>query len=126
IEAKNEDPVNPLVGYSDEAAAWIKHGVVGMRACLLFTIRARFAGQVHQIAAWSQASVLLDGHHADIASAVISGDDPAAGRIERAGGTTDRRTGFLPPQDCRLSAVMRPFCLSITYALTSSRSACTE
>jgi hypothetical protein len=32
----------------------------------------------------------------------------------------------LPPQDCRLSAVMCPFCLSIAYALTSSRSACTE
>src|SRR6516225_1644329 len=45
--------------------------------------RARLAGQVDQIAARPQVSVLLDRHHADRAGAVISGDDPAAGRINR-------------------------------------------
>src|SRR5262245_55211126 len=73
VEAKDEDPVKPLVGHSDEPAARIKHSVVGMRACLLFTIRARLAGQVDQIAARPQVSVLLDRHHADRAGAVISG-----------------------------------------------------
>src|SRR5215813_15284333 len=91
VEAKDEDPVKPLVGHSDEPTARIKHSVVRMRACLLFTIRARLAGQVGQIAARPQVSVLPDRHHADRAGAVIS-----------------------------------PFCLSIAYALTSSRSACTE
>src|SRR5262249_50860817 len=74
VEAKDEDPVKPLVGHSDEPAARIEHSVVGMRACLLFTIRARLAGQVDQIAARPQVSVLLDWHHADCAGAVISGD----------------------------------------------------
>ena len=83
VEAKNEDPVKPLVGYGDEPAARIKHSVVGMRACLLFAIRARLAGQVDQISARPQVSVLLDRHHADRAGAVIGGDDPAAGRIDR-------------------------------------------
>ena len=35
VEAKDEDPVKPLVGHSDEPAARIKHSVVRMRACLL-------------------------------------------------------------------------------------------
>src|SRR5262249_50995655 len=83
VEAKDEDPVNTLIGHSNEPTAWIKHSVVGMRARLLFTIRARLAGQVDQITARPQVSVLLDRHHADRAGAVISGDDPAASRIDR-------------------------------------------
>ena len=74
---------SPLVGHDDEPAARIEDSVVRMRAGLLFAIWARFAGQGHKIAARPQGSVLLDCHHADRAGAVIGGDDPAPGRIDR-------------------------------------------
>jgi hypothetical protein len=83
IEAKHEDPVESQVGHGEKRAARIKYGVVPMRACLAFPIRARFARQGHQIGARPQGSVLLDRHYADRAGAVIGGDDPAAGRVDR-------------------------------------------
>ena len=83
IEAEQEDPVEPQVGYRDESAARIEHGFVWMRARLSDAIRSRFALQVDQIAARPQRPVLLDRHHTDRAGAVIGGNDPAAARIDR-------------------------------------------
>ena len=57
VEAKDEDPVNALVGHGYEPAARIKNSVVGMRAGLLLAIRTLFAGQVYQITAQPQTGL---------------------------------------------------------------------
>ena len=83
VQPKDKDSVKPFVGHGDEPAARIKHSVVGMRAGLLFAIWAWFSGQIDQISARPQRSILFDRHHADCAGAVIGGDNPAASRIDQ-------------------------------------------
>ena len=78
-----KNPIESQIRHGDKPAVRIKDGVVRVRARLPFSIWPRFAGQGYQITARPQGSVLLDRYHADRAGAVIGGDNPAAGRVDR-------------------------------------------
>ena len=83
VEAKHEDPIEPPIRHGDKPAAWIENCFARMQARLSDAIQAGITLQGDQICAWPQGSVLLDRHDAHRAGAVIRGDDPATGPLDR-------------------------------------------
>ena len=81
VDAKHEEPVEPLVRDDEEPPAWLELALVRVGARLLCPVRAELALHRHDIGRRAERAVGVDGQHLDAARHVVGDGEEAPGRV---------------------------------------------
>src|SRR5215813_2259939 len=82
VEAKYEDPVEPLVRHQHEATRRVEHDIVRMGTRLLDLVRTGVARQLHQLMLVPERSVRRDRQNCNASTRIIGHDKEFTRRVD--------------------------------------------